>query len=144
MAKILYASAVGSLMYTMVVTRPEISFPMGVVSRYMRPLAKIVGKQRKVYEILQRRKGFVHLLLKAEGNFHWLYECRLCWSSDCRKFTSGYVSWISRLQQCVALSTTEQSMWLPLKYARRIYGFLFWWEILALQRYLFFILCICF
>ena len=27
--------------------------------------------------------------------------------ADCRKFTSGYVSWISRLQQCVALSTTE-------------------------------------
>ena len=35
MAKILYSSAVGCLMWVMVATRPDIAFAMGVVSRYM-------------------------------------------------------------------------------------------------------------
>ncbi|RXY72301.1 hypothetical protein DD581_34115, partial [Klebsiella pneumoniae] len=35
MDKIPYASAVGSLMYAMIATRPDIAFAVGVVSRYM-------------------------------------------------------------------------------------------------------------
>ena len=35
MSKVPYASAVGSLMYAMVCTRPDIAHAMGVVSRYM-------------------------------------------------------------------------------------------------------------
>ena len=35
MALVLYASAVGSLMYAMVCTRPNIAHAVGVVSRYM-------------------------------------------------------------------------------------------------------------
>ena len=35
MAKVPYASAIGSLMYAMTCTRPDISHAVGVVSRYM-------------------------------------------------------------------------------------------------------------
>ena len=35
MSKVLYAKAVGSLMYIMVCTRPNISQAVGIVSRYM-------------------------------------------------------------------------------------------------------------
>jgi hypothetical protein len=35
MSRVPYSSAVGSLMYAMVFTRPDISHAMGVVSRYM-------------------------------------------------------------------------------------------------------------
>ena len=35
MSKVTYASAVGSLMYAMVCTRPDIAHAVGVVSRYM-------------------------------------------------------------------------------------------------------------
>ena len=35
MAKLPYASIIGSLMYAMVYTRPDIAHAMGVVSRYM-------------------------------------------------------------------------------------------------------------
>ncbi|WVZ08445.1 hypothetical protein V8G54_021791 [Vigna mungo] len=35
MAKILYASSIGSLMYAMVCTRPDIGYAVGVVSRFM-------------------------------------------------------------------------------------------------------------
>ena len=35
MAKVPYASAVGSLMYAMIATRPDIAFAVRVVSQYM-------------------------------------------------------------------------------------------------------------
>jgi hypothetical protein len=35
MSHVLYASAIGSLMYTMVCTRPDIAHAMGVLSMYM-------------------------------------------------------------------------------------------------------------
>ena len=35
MAKVPYASCVGTLMYAMIATHPNIAFAMGVVSRYM-------------------------------------------------------------------------------------------------------------
>jgi hypothetical protein len=41
MFKVLYDKAVGSLMYLMVCTRPEISLAMGKVSRYMSNPGKI-------------------------------------------------------------------------------------------------------
>ena len=40
MSKVPYSSAVGSLMYAMVCTRPDIAHVMGVVSRYMNDLGK--------------------------------------------------------------------------------------------------------
>jgi len=40
MSHVLYASAVGSLMYVMVCTRPEIAHVVGVLSRFMSKLGK--------------------------------------------------------------------------------------------------------
>ena len=40
MAKVPYSSAVGSLMYAMICTRPYIAYAVGVVSRYMSNLGK--------------------------------------------------------------------------------------------------------
>ena len=40
MSKILYASVVGSLMYTMMCTRPDISYVVGLVSRYQSNLGQ--------------------------------------------------------------------------------------------------------
>ena len=39
-SKVPYASAIGSLMYVMVCTRPDIAHAMGVVTRYMSWLGK--------------------------------------------------------------------------------------------------------
>ena len=116
MEKIPYASAVGSLMYAMIATRPDIAFAVGVVSRYMSNLGK------KHWEAV---KGILRYL-KATKNM------RICYGSqeltvkgftdsdyagdlDNRRSTSGYVftlaggavSWCSRLQTCVTQSTTE-------------------------------------
>ena len=40
MSRVPYSSAVGSLMYAMVCTRPDIAHSVGVVSRYMKNLGK--------------------------------------------------------------------------------------------------------
>ena len=40
MSKVPYSSTIGSLMYAMVCTRPDIAHVVGVVSRYMNNLAK--------------------------------------------------------------------------------------------------------
>ena len=40
MSKVLYASTIGSLMYAIVCTRPDIVHAVGVVSRYMSNLGK--------------------------------------------------------------------------------------------------------
>ena len=40
MAKVSYSSIVGSLMYTMVCTRPNIALAVGVVSRFLKNLIK--------------------------------------------------------------------------------------------------------
>ncbi|RVW12059.1 Retrovirus-related Pol polyprotein from transposon TNT 1-94 [Vitis vinifera] len=85
MSKVPYASAIGSLMYAMVCTRPDIAHAVGVVSRFMsRP-----GKQHweAVKWILRYLKGSL---------------------DTCLCFTGGTaISWASNLQKIVTLSTTE-------------------------------------
>nr|CAN71419.1 hypothetical protein VITISV_018564 [Vitis vinifera] len=89
MSKVPYASAIGSLMYVMVCTRPDIAHAVGVVSRFMsRP-----GKQHW--------EGYVNADFVGD--------------IDSRKSTTGFVftlggstiSWASNLQKIVTLSTTE-------------------------------------
>ncbi|MCO5598123.1 hypothetical protein L7F22_052215 [Adiantum nelumboides] len=116
MAKIPYASAVGSLMYAMVATRPDIAFAVGVVSRYMSNPGKKHWEAVKC--ILRYLKGTKDLCIcfgKSETSMHGFTDADFAGHPDCRKSTSGYVftftggavSWISKLQKCVALSTTE-------------------------------------
>ncbi|KAI4305960.1 hypothetical protein L6164_029285 [Bauhinia variegata] len=66
MQHIPYRPAVGSLMYAMVCTRPDIAHEVGVVSRF----------------------------LSNPGREHW-------------NAVKGAIAWQSKLQKCVALSTTE-------------------------------------
>ena len=45
MSKVPYASAIGSLMYAMVCTRPDIAHAVGVVSRFRVGLESSIGRQ---------------------------------------------------------------------------------------------------
>eukprot|EP00253_Pinus_taeda_P029196 PITA_29196 len=85
-----YASVVSSLMYAMVCTRPNTAHAMGVLRRFM----------------------------SKPGKEHWTvvkWVFRLGWRSGSEKIYSGYVfnlfggavSWMSKKQSVVALSTTE-------------------------------------
>eukprot|EP00253_Pinus_taeda_P028006 PITA_28006 len=116
MSKIPYASAVGSLMYAMVCTRPDIAYSMGVVSRFLSNL----GKQhwQAVKWILRYLKGTSHYCLcfcHDETVLVGFTDADMAGDMDTRMSTTSYlytfagatVSWVSRLQRIVAISTIE-------------------------------------
>ena len=119
MLKVPYASAVGSIMYAMVCTRPDIAQAVSVVSRYMAN----PGKEHwmAVKWILRYLKGTSHygLLFRRVGTGDEMVkgyvDSDYAGDLDNRRSLSGYiftvfgcsVCWKSVLQHVVALSTTE-------------------------------------
>ncbi|KAH9689155.1 Integrase catalytic domain-containing protein [Citrus sinensis] len=117
MARVPYASAVGSLMYAMVCTRPDISQAVSMVSRYMHNPGKnqwLVVKWilRYLYETID-----VGLLFKKDCCQQCVGYCDSDFVGDLDKRISttghvftlggGPVSWRSILQSTIALSTME-------------------------------------
>ncbi|KAH9767170.1 hypothetical protein KPL71_011175 [Citrus sinensis] len=119
MARIPYSSAVGSLMYAMVLTRPDISHAVSIVSRFManpgyehwRAVQWIMRYLKSTMEF-----GLLYGGLKQEGHklvgyvdsdFAGDLDKRR--SQTCFIFTLGgcTVNWKATLQSVVALSTTE-------------------------------------
>ncbi|KAL6328733.1 hypothetical protein AAG906_003750 [Vitis piasezkii] len=116
MSKVPYASTIGSLMYVMVCTRPDIAHVVGVVSRFMsRPRKQ---HWEAVKWILRYLKGsldtclcFTGASLKLQGYVNADFTGDI----DSRKSTTRFVftlggttiSWASNLQKIVTLSTTE-------------------------------------
>ncbi|KAK9215025.1 hypothetical protein WN944_007028 [Citrus x changshan-huyou] len=117
MARVPYASAVGSLMYAMVCTRPDISQAVSMVSRYMHNPGK--NQWLAVKWILRYLYGTVDvgLLFKKDCGQQCVGYCDSDFAGDLdkRRSTTGYVftlgggpvSWRSILQSTIALSTTE-------------------------------------
>jgi hypothetical protein len=116
MSKIPYASIVGSLMYAMVCTRPDIAHEVGVVSRYMRNLG--MEHWNVVKWILQYLRGTTSKKLCFGGPSFAMkryVDSDLASDIDSRMSNTGYVftvggttvNWISRLKKIFALSTTE-------------------------------------
>ena len=116
MAKVPYASAIGSLIYVMVCTRPDIAQAVGAVSRYMNNPGKLHWEAVKW--ILRYLRGTTSKALCFKGGDMVLtgyVDADLAGNVDIRRSTTGYVytlggtavSWGSQLQKIVALSTTE-------------------------------------
>lgn len=116
MEKVPYASAVGSLMYAMVCTRPDISQAVSVVSRFMANPGK--AHWEAVKWILRYLKGTGNTGLCFGGDtcrVNGFVDSDYAGDLDRRRSTTGYVfsihgapvSWRSMLQATVALSTTE-------------------------------------
>ena len=116
MSNIPYSSTVGILMYAMVCTRPYIAHAVGVVSRYMNNPGKEHWKA--IQWILRCLRGTNSHALCFGGSdtiLQGYVDVDMAGDKDNRRSTTGYVfivggttaSWISKLQQVVALSTTE-------------------------------------
>ena len=116
MASIPYSSAVGSLMYCMVCTRPDIAHAVSTVSRFL----SNPGNEHweAVKWIFKYLRGTSKLCLSFGGSkpvLEGFTDADMAGDLDGRKSTSGFlftfaggaVSWQSKLQKCVALSTTE-------------------------------------
>ena len=121
MSRVPYASAVGSLMYVMVCTRPDIAQAVGVLSRFMsKPGKEHLTAVKRVFRYLsgtsdyglcyQERPGLYRVL-----DIHGFVDADWAGDLDQRRSTSGYVfnlfggaiSWTSKKQFVVALSTTK-------------------------------------
>ena len=116
MRKVPYASAVGSLMYVMVCTRPDIAHAVGVVIKFLSNLDK--EHWVAVKWILKYLRGTSKTCLCFGIDKPMLLGCTdvdMAGDVDSRKITSRYLitfsgrvmSWQPRLQKCVTLSTTE-------------------------------------
>lgn len=119
-----YQSAIGSLMYAMTCTRPDLCFAVGLMSRYC------ANPSQAHWTVVKRMLRYVqgtkdHRLCLGAPQVDGVPVapslvfgyCDADWAGDIesRKSTSGYVyfigggpvSWRSTRQECVALSTTE-------------------------------------
>ncbi len=119
MLQVPYSNAVGSLMYAMVCTRPDISQAVSIVSRYMHNPGK--GHWQAVKWILRYilKTVDVGLLFEQDTTLGkgviGYVDSDYAGDLDKRRSTTSYVftlaggpiSWKSTLQSTVALSTTE-------------------------------------
>jgi len=111
-----YKAAVGSLMYAMVGTRPDLAFPVSMVSQFMSRAGP--SHWMAVKRIMRYLKGTMDLKLCLGGKEVSLRGyCDADWGGDAneRRSTTGYVffvgvgaiSWNCKRQPTIALSTTE-------------------------------------
>ena len=111
-----YASAVGSLMYTMLYTRLDIYFTVGMVGRYQsNPGLKHWTTVKYILKYLRRTKDYMLMYSGDELIPVGYADSDFMSDKDLRKSTSGHlftlgggaVSWWSIKQKCIVDSTTE-------------------------------------
>nr|GEY24136.1 reverse transcriptase domain-containing protein [Tanacetum cinerariifolium] len=95
MDRVPYALAVGSLMYAMVCTRPDLAHAVGVVSRFLSNPGITFGNGKPM------------LVGYTDSDLAGYKDNMKSTSGYLMTFAGGAISWQSRLQECVALSTTE-------------------------------------
>jgi len=113
----LYRSMVGSLMYLMVASRPDLASSVGIVSRHLsNPSEEHLTAAKRILRYVKGTKNYGLVLGPTEGPFLYGYT-DADWGNDIdtRKSTTGYVfyarsgaiSWCSKRQSTIALSSTE-------------------------------------
>lgn len=112
-----YSSAVGSMMYAMVGSRPDLAYGIGLVSRFMSKPGQMHWEAVKW--LLRYIKGSLNLELMytTDKELHIQGFCDSDYAADLDRSRSissyvfsvggNVVSWRSNLQRVVALSTTE-------------------------------------
>ncbi|KAA0058181.1 gag/pol protein [Cucumis melo var. makuwa] len=116
MRHIPYASAVGSLMYAMLCTRPDICYAVGIVSRYQsNPGLAHWTVVKTILKYLRRTRdymlvyGYKDLILTryTDSDFQTDRDSRKSTSGSVFTLNGGAVVWRSIKQGCIADSTME-------------------------------------
>ena len=117
MRNVPYASAIGSLMYAMLCTRPDIAYAVSVTSRYQAdPRERHWSTVKSILKYLRRTKDLILSYgCSEELNIQGYTDSDFQSDIDDRKSTSGFificnggaVSWKSSKQATTADSTTE-------------------------------------
>ena len=117
MRTIPYSQLIGSLMYAMLGTRPDLAHSVSFLSQFLvSPGAKHWSAAKRVLRFLKKTKSY-RLTYSVDGNKDIVSYSDSDWGGDLgsRRSTSGYVfilgggaiTWKSRKQSTVALSSTE-------------------------------------
>ncbi|CAI7901920.1 unnamed protein product [Closterium sp. NIES-54] len=118
-----YPELVGSLMYIMTCTRPDLAYPLGLLARYVAP-----GWHRKVHMDAAKRvlrylcstsgMGFVlggrgDVVLTSHSDDSWVDDQATQWSSQGNTFSLGFgsVSWRSTRSASVLSSSCEAEIY---------------------------------
>ncbi|GJU83619.1 hypothetical protein Tco_1285984 [Tanacetum coccineum] len=116
MASVPYSFMVGSLMYAMVFTRPDITHAVGLVSRYLANPCKVHLKVVKwVFRYLRGISKLCLCIGCVKTALEGFTDAVMAGDLDNRmstlgylfKFARGAISWQSKLQKCVSLSKIE-------------------------------------
>jgi hypothetical protein len=111
-----YRSIVGSLMYAMIATRPDLAVAVGTLSRYLEnPGMQHWNQAKRVLRYLKSTQNVGLEFKSKEGSLVGYSDADWAGDIDTRRSTTGYlfylgqalVSWNSKLQPTVALSSTE-------------------------------------
>ncbi|KAH9767897.1 Integrase catalytic domain-containing protein [Citrus sinensis] len=116
MSRVPYASTAGSFMFAMICTRPDIAQAVGAVSRYMaNPGGEHWIAVKRILRYIRETSDVALCYGRSEFTVMGCVDSDFTGDLDKRKSTTGYVftlagaavSWVSKLQTVVALSTTE-------------------------------------
>ncbi|TYK02508.1 gag/pol protein [Cucumis melo var. makuwa] len=116
MRRIPYASTVGSLMYVMLCTRPDICYAVGIVSRYQsNPGLDHSTAVKIILKYLRRTRDYMLVYGAKDLILTGYTDSDIQTNKDSRKSTSGSVFtlngraivWRSIKQGCIADSTME-------------------------------------
>lgn len=113
-----YRQAVGSLMFAAITARPDIMYAVGLVSRFQNnPSNSHVEAVKRILKYLKATKnlGILYSSQVSDNILTGYSDADYASDVDTRRSTTGYVfkvnggaiTWCSRRQQCVSLSTTE-------------------------------------
>ncbi|GAB2278532.1 hypothetical protein Dimus_039298 [Dionaea muscipula] len=113
-----YLNAIGSIMYCMVSTRPDLSFSISLLSRYMsnpgpdhwnalKWLLRYLNSSISVGLNFGKWTNTLDLATFVDSDFAGDRDSRKSTTSYCVTLAGNCISWKSQLQPIVALSTTE-------------------------------------
>lgn len=112
-----YRRMIGSLLYLTINSRPDIAVQVSILSRKVsKPTKRDLTELRRVFKYLKATKdyklkigGIGELFLEGFADSDWAgdVESRKSTSGYVFKFADGLVSWGSRKQQNITLSSTE-------------------------------------
>ncbi|XP_031284125.1 secreted RxLR effector protein 161-like [Pistacia vera] len=118
MENIPYSSAIGSIMYSMISTRPDLSFAISLLSRLMSNLGiehwvalkwllRYINSTMHVGLDFCKRNSTFDLVEYVDSDFPGDQDSRKSTAAYCFTLGGNCISWKSQLQPLVALSTTE-------------------------------------